>query len=251
MKEIMKDGLNIGVYETRPEMGRAAAQKTAALIAGLLQTQDEVNMIFAAAPSQNEMLAAFAASDVDFGRINAFHMDEYLGLAPGAPQRFSRYLDEHIFGLHSFKSIHYLGLSGDAGQEAARYTALLKEYPIDITLAGIGENGHIAFNDPHEADFNDPHLVRRVSLDLACRQQQVNDGCFARLEDVPEYALTLTIPALMAAKYIVATVPGPTKRAALTRAVTGEISPECPASVMRRHPGCYLFCDEESAKDLL
>lgn len=252
MKTIVKDGLTVQVCNSRDLMGQAAGTHIAGIISQLLQSKDEVNIIFAAAPSQNEMLAALMASDVDFSRINAFHMDEYLGLAPDAPQRFAQYLNQHVFDKAKFKSVHYLGEgSPDATEECERYAALLRQYPIDITLGGIGENGHIAFNDPHEADFNDPVWVKRVTLDDACRMQQVNDGCFATFDQVPQYAVTLTIPALMAAKYFVAAVPGPNKRAALTRAVTGEITTACPASILRTHPNCVIFCEPQSAADII
>lgn len=245
LKEMQVDGLLVQIYEDRADMGAAAARMAADAMKQLLQEQEFINVIFAAAPSQNEMLAGLVNSDVDFSRVRAFHMDEYIGLSEDAPQRFSRYLDDHIFGLLPFKEIHYMS------REEDRYEELLKQYPPDITLMGIGENGHIAFNDPHVADFQDPRLVKTVPLDKRCRMQQVHDGCFEKLEDVPETAVTLTIPALMAANRVICAVPGGSKREAVTRTVTGEISEECPATVMRRHGNSVLLCDVDSGFELL
>lgn len=245
------DGLAVQVYESRMAMAQAAADCAAQVLRNLLKAQDEVNVIFAAAPSQQEMLAALAQADVEFSRVNAFHMDEYHTLAPDAPQRFGHWLDGHFFGLVGLKSVHYLGRSGDTETECQRYTDLLQRYRVDLTLMGIGENGHIAFNDPHEADFHDPRLVRRVTLDETCRKQQVNDGAFPKLTDVPQEALTLTIPALLAAKHAICTVPGAAKANAVQAAVFGPVTTECPASVMRDYENCILFCDNDSGQSLL
>jgi len=233
---------------TRKEMGECAAADTAACITALLRTQETVNMIFAAAPSQNEFLQALIGhKEIDFSRINAFHMDEYVGLSKEAPQRFGHFLAEAIFDRVPFKNVFYIDGDGDPAAECARYGALLEEYKADIVCMGIGENGHIAFNDPHEADFNDPVLVKKVSLDEVCRNQQVNDGCFARLEDVPKYALTLTIPALARARYHFCMVPAATKAQAVFNTVHGEIGPACPATVLRLCRHGVLYVDADSA----
>lgn len=253
IREDKIDGMQLRIYETREEMGQAAAAEAVDAIRRLLAEKETINMIFGAAPSQNEMLAALVASDVDFGRIRAFHMDEYLGLPMDAPQRFSRFLDDHIFAKVPFKEVHYLLPEGvtDAEEASRRYSDLLERYPVDITMMGIGENGHIAFNDPHEAKFDDPCLVRKVTLDDVCRQQQVNDGCFATMELVPKEALTLTVPALMSAETVICTVPGPTKREAVRRTVMEPVSESCPASVMRKYSNSILVCDRASGADLL
>ena len=135
--------------------------------------------------------------------------------------------------------------------ECARYAALLKASPVDIVVLGIGENGHIAFNDPGVADFDDPETVKKVKLDDVCRQQQVNDGCFASLGEVPSYALTLTVPTLFAGGHLFCSVPAATKRAAVRATLCGEIGPHVPATVMRRHPDAALYCDPDSAADFL
>ena len=210
-------------------------------------------MIFAAAPSQNEVLAHLAAyTDIDWAKINAFHMDEYVGLPAELSDRsFGTYLQEHIFGKVPFKSVNLIDPTAqDRAAECARYTKLLKENPTDIVVMGIGENGHIAFNDPWVADFDDPHFVKEVPLDEVCRMQQVNDGCFAALELVPKYALTLTCPALFAGKELFCIVPAKTKAQAVKRTVEGEIGAECPATVLRRHDCAKLYLDPDSSAEL-
>lgn len=250
MRSAQYDRLSAQVFENRKAMGDAAAAQAVLRLRAVLAKQSTATVLFGAAPSQNETLAAFAASDIDFSRIVVLHMDEYHTLPMDAPQRFSRYLDEHIFGLVAFKEVHYLGREGNAAEDCAHYAEILREHPLDLAFIGIGENGHIAFNDPHEADFHDPQLVREVSLDEQCRMQQVHDGCFATLEDVPTHALTLTIPAIMAAPHLICTVPGPQKRAAVTAACRGPISTACPASILRTHPDATLFCDADSGQEI-
>jgi glucosamine-6-phosphate deaminase len=209
-------------------------------------------MVFAAAPSQNEFLAALRQmTDIPWGRITAFHMDEYVGLPEGAPQRFATFLRERILDL-PFYQVHYLdGNAPDIAGECARYTALLRAAPLDLVCAGIGENGHMAFNDPHVADFQDPAWVKPVTLDEVCRQQQVNDGAFTSIDEVPQQAITLTMPALMSAAHIACVVPGPTKAAAVARTLHGPIDESCPATIMRRHAGAILYLDPAAASGIL
>ena len=252
MQTMMKDKLKVRMLLSREEMGRAAAEDCAARLRELLAQQEYVNMIFAAAPSQNETLAALvAAPDIDWTRVRAFHMDEYVGLATGAPQTFGTYLREHIFGLVPFAAVHYLQPDApDAKAECARYGELLEKYPADICCLGIGENGHIAFNDPGVADFDDPKPVKIATLDEVCRMQQVHDGCFPTLEAVPKRAMTLTIPSLVRAKYMFCSVPGKSKRAAIRRTLTEPITADCPATILRRHPHAILYCDRDSSLGL-
>lgn len=237
------------IYADRQLMGTSAAAKAAARIRILLAEQELVNIIFAAAPSQNEFLAALVQQpDIDWKRVNAFHMDEYVGLDDAAPQRFGRFLEERIFKKLPFNVVNYLnGNAGTPDEECERYAALLKEFKVDVVCMGIGENSHIAFNDPHVADFSDSVLVKKVTLDEACRQQQVNDGCFATLKDVPVHALTLTVPALMQARYIFCVVPGPTKAQAVKHTLCSEMSERYPATILRTHENAVLFLDKDSA----
>ena len=249
MKTLQKDLLTVNIYESRTEMGQAAAKDIKAKILELLKTKETINMIFAAAPSQNEVLYALATDrEIPWNRVNAFHMDEYIGLPADAPQGFGNFLREHIFGLADFKSVSYIDISAtDADAECARYSELLKKNPTDIVVMGIGENGHIAFNDPPVADFNDKKMVKPVVLDEICRNQQVNDGCFAKLDDVPKMAITLTVPTLFAGDYLFCIVPAPTKAKAVKATICGEIGEACPATILRRHQNAVLYLDGDSS----
>ena len=241
--------LAVTVSDNRKELGLNAAKDAVVYLRTLLTQQAQVNAIFAAAPSQNEFLAALLRQkNIDWTRVCAFHMDEYAGLAQNAKQTFAHYLDTHIFTLASFQSIHYICRSGRTAEEQCKaYTALLQNNPIDVVFMGIGENGHIAFNDPHVAKFNDPELVKIVELDDICRMQQVHDGCFASLGEVPSLAVTLTIPALLSAKRLFCMVPTEAKAQAVKDTLCGEITEWCPASIMRTHRDACLYLDRESA----
>jgi glucosamine-6-phosphate deaminase len=228
-------------------MGAAAANAIAECIQHDLRHREYLNMIFAAAPSQNEMLASLVRHDVDWSRVNAFHMDEYIGLPNGADQSFRHYLDQHLFSLVNFRQVNYIdGNAVNIIAECTRYSELLRKYPPDIVCMGIGENGHIAFNDPPVADFADPHLVKVVELDQACRQQQVNDGCFPEISRVPRKALTLTIPALMSGRKIFCVVPGKKKADAVYNTLHQAVDPRFPSSILRTHPSAILFVDHDS-----
>jgi glucosamine-6-phosphate deaminase len=242
--------LRVRSFATRAAMGQAAARDIAAEIRVRLAVAPGVRMIFAAAPSQDTMIEALIAEpDVDWRRVTAFHMDEYIGLPAGAPQRFAVWLREKLFGRLPFAAAHPMLPEPDPRAAAEHYAALLDAAPIDIVCLGIGVNGHIAFNDPPVADFADPLDVKIVELDQICRQQQVDDACFADLAAVPERALTLTIPRLLRAEKLFCVVPGAHKRAAVRRTLHGPVSTDCPASVLRRHKGCILYLDAEADPD--
>lgn len=239
--------LNVNVFPTRDEMGLSAGRDIEARVAELLKSKDEVRMVFAAAPSQNEVLDYLATSVlIDWGRVTAFHMDEYIGLNGGAEQLFSKYLQRRLFSMVKMKKIWLINGNADPVKEALRYSTLIREAPIDVICLGIGENGHIAFNDPPVADFNDPLTVKKVSLDRSCRMQQVNEGCFATLEEVPEEALTLTIPVIFGASYLFCVVPGHSKRDAVNNTINGPVTTACPASVLQQHPDCSFYFDVDS-----
>ena len=249
MRTFYKDKLLVKIADSRAEMGAEAGANIANKIRELQAAKDELNIIFAAAPSQNETLATLLAADgIDWSRINAFHMDEYVGLPDGDARRFGNFLKEAIFGKKPFKSVNYInGNAADIDAECQRYTDLLAAHPIDLVCLGIGENGHIAFNDPPVADFNDPYVIKRVKLDKICRQQQVNDGCFATLDEVPKYALTLTVPTLFKADYLFCSVPASTKAKAVKAMLQDAISEACPATILRRHDNAVLYCDNDSS----
>jgi glucosamine-6-phosphate deaminase len=247
-KQLGKDNLSVQIFDTDKQMGAAGAAIVAGKIREILQTQPGINIIFAAAPSQDAFLAALIKEDVEWNKINAFHMDEYIGLAENAPQSFGMFLKERLFDKVPFSTINYLnGNAANKAKECVRYEQLIKAYPTDIVCMGIGENGHIAFNDPPVADFNDPETVKVVELDDMCRQQQVNDDCFASVAEVPESALTLTIPALMRAKYIYCFVPGSRKAEAVKNTLQQDIIEEYPSTILRQHPNAILFLDKASS----
>ena len=242
------DRLRVQVYPDRQAMGAAAARFLAAEMRRVLARRAALRIVFAAAPSQNEFLDALATSDgLDWSRVTAFQLDEYLGLEADAPQSFGRYLRDRLFDRVRPGTVHLIDGNSGAAAEAERYAALLAAAPLDVVCLGIGENGHLAFNDPPLAGFADPALVKIVTLDRASRQQQVHDGCFPTLAAVPTEALTVTIPLIMSGKMLSCVVPGRTKAEAVHNTLHGDVSPACPASILRRHPNCTLYLDEDSA----
>jgi glucosamine-6-phosphate deaminase len=252
VKEMKADRLNVRIYESRSEMGKAAGTDVAQAIRKVLAEKEECNMIFAAAPSQNDMLEILKDEKLPWERINAFHMDEYIGLPADAPQGFGNFLKNALFHKVNFKQVFYLnGQAADYEKESRRYAKLLSIYPTDIVCMGIGENGHIAFNDPHVADFSDPEIAKVVTLDHMCRMQQVNDGCFKTIEEVPVNALTLTIPTLIRAPYVFCVVPAAKKANAVEQTVFGEITEHCPASILRSKENAMLYLDLDSAAGIL
>ena len=239
--------MNLHIHQSRNEMGIAAAKAVEKRIIALLEEKDYLRVIFAAAPSQSEMLNYLTASKtIPWERIIAFHMDEYIGLSNQSPALFSNFLRRHLFDRVPFFQVHLLDGDAEPNKEVKRYSDLLNEAPIDIVCLGIGENGHIAFNDPSVADFTDPMTVKEVVLESPCRQQQVNDGCFDQLSEVPKKALTLTIPTLLKANYLFCVVPGETKKVAVYQTLFGEISTLCPGSVLRKSDNCDLYLDGKS-----
>jgi glucosamine-6-phosphate deaminase len=251
MREINKDKLIAKIYSGRPELGAAAAEILTAKISELLKTKEYINIIFASAPSQNEFLAELLNKNIEWNRINAFHMDEYIGLHPDASQGFGNFLKDRLFSKVNCREVNYLnGNATDPQDECKRYSDLLINYPTDIVCLGIGENTHLAFNDPHVADFNDPLIVKVVDLDQDCRSQQVNDGCFATIDDVPTHALTITMPALFKSTFAYAIVPGKFKANAIFHTLNSDISELYPSTILRRHDHAVLFIDEDSASKL-
>lgn len=239
--------LDVRVGRDRAEAGAAAAERAANALRELLRAKPEVRVVFAAAPSQSEMLAGLRAADrIDWSRVTAFHMDEYVDLPAWAPQRFDAFLRRELWDQVRPGRTHPIDPGTDPEASARDYAGLLGTAPIDLVCLGIGNNGHLAFNDPPVADFEDPHAVKVVELDRECREQQVTDECFGTLDEVPTHAVTLTIPTLMSAGRLIATVPGPAKRNALTAALNGPIDERCPASILRTHPDAVLFADADA-----
>ncbi|MEX0329824.1 MAG: glucosamine-6-phosphate deaminase [Puniceicoccaceae bacterium] len=252
LRLLQADLLKAAVYANRETMGRAAAVHVKDILNKLLQDQEEVRIVVGSAPSQDEFFANLVAAtvepDVDWSRVVVFHMDEYIGLAGDHPQSFRKYQQEHFISKIPVKAFHAIqGEAGDPEAECRRLEELLAEAPIDLACCGIGENGHLAFNDPPVADFEDPRLVKVVEMDTVCRQQQVNDGCFPDLESVPTHAITLTLSVFVQAHCLSCVVPARTKAQAVANTLLGPIGTECPATLMRRHSRARLFLEPESA----
>ena len=242
------DRLTVRVFANGRTAGRAAASDVAEAMRELATLNGSLAMVFASAPSQLDLLEALGAQpDLPWQEVRAFHLDEYVGIDSAAPQSFARFLRERLFDKVEPGEVHYLDARVEPARECDRYAALLREHPLDLACIGIGENGHIAFNEPEDTDFDDERLVRLVTLDERSRHQQVNEGLFPSLEAVPRQALTLTVPAITAASSIHCIVPGARKAQAVKRTLEGVVTPECPASVLRRHPHAVLYLDSDSA----
>ncbi len=231
------------------EMVRDAAVDAAAAIRAAIIARGEANVMLATGNSQLAFLVELVQMpDIAWDRVRAFHMDEYVGLAPTHSASFQRYMRERVAAQLPFLEFNYLaGAAPDPEQEALRYEGLLRAHPLDLCCAGIGENGHLAFNDPPVAEFDDPRDVKVVALDEASRRQQVGEGHFASIADVPTHAITVTIPALLRAHRVLVIVPEARKARAVRAAMYGPISTACPASILRRQPNATLYLDLESS----
>jgi len=242
------DSLAVEIYPDKLALGQAAADFVAGHIRTAITERGHSRVIFATGASQYDFLASLIAQpDIDWPRVTAFHLDEYVGIAADHPASFRRYLQERLFSRLPFAAVHLLtGDAPDPAAECRRYAALLAAAPIDIACVGIGENGHLAFNDP-PADFTTRAAVHIVELDEACRRQQVGEGHFPSLAAVPPQALSMTVPAILAAQVISCVVPDARKAEAVSCTLQGPIDPTCPASAMRSHPHCRLYLDRASA----
>ena len=262
----MKQGFPVGrslelnVYKTRNEMGKAAAKDVAAAMKKYLKAKGKVVMVFAAAPSQNEFLAYLSKMrGIDWKRVICFHLDEYVDLPRNHPNTFEAYLREHLFDLVKPGTVYFLkGLKGNGREVARQYAKLLqKQGGVDISCIGIGENGHIAFNEPG-SDLEDPERVRIITIDGRSVKQQYRDyidhpnpaARYLSLQAVPRKAWTLTVPAILSAQEVYTIVPAPQKAEAVKKMWEGPISPACPSSALRRHPCVKIYLDKDSASAL-
>ncbi|MBI2924691.1 MAG: glucosamine-6-phosphate deaminase [Verrucomicrobia bacterium] len=249
LKTFTADSLAVRVYATHEELAADAARLAHEFLQQTVATQGHAAAILASAASQVRFLAALTAlPGLDWSRVTLFHMDEYLGITADHPASFRRYMRERVESHVTPRVFHYL--AGDALEpikECERFTRLLRAQPIDLCCLGIGENGHVAFNDPPVAAFNDPLTVKIVKLDEACRMQQVGEGSFPNLGAVPQYALTLTVPALCSARKLLCVVPENRKAQAVRDALKGPITTACPSSILRQQGHATLFLDAESA----
>jgi glucosamine-6-phosphate deaminase len=251
MNNTASTSMNVHIATNRQEMGRKAAADIAVAIRTAQQGKSHLRMIFAAAPSQSEMLSALRLeTGIYWQGITAFHMDEYIGLAPEAPQRFGNWLRHEFFDHVPMSSYHLIEPGTDPDAACREYAFRLAEAPIDFVLLGIGTNAHIAFNDP-PADLEDPLAVKVVELDKICRQQQVDDECFATLNDVPHKAITLTVPSLLQGEQLFCSIPGEHKAAAVRAMMEAPVSGRVPASALREHPCCSVYLDPDSSSLLV
>ena len=240
--------VQVKVFGDKYALGEAAAAFVGECLRQTIRAKKAANLIVATGASQYEFLAALRQQEgVDWQKVTAFHLDEYLGISATHSASFRRYLRERLFDLLPFGAVHLLeGDEPDPERECQRYAALLAANPADVACIGIGENGHLAFNDP-PADFHTPKLVHVVALDEACRRQQVGEGHFATMADVPTQALSLSIPAILAAKTVSCIVPDGRKAEAVRCSLEGPISADCPGSALRLHADCRVFLDKDSA----
>ncbi|HEX5484289.1 MAG TPA: glucosamine-6-phosphate deaminase [Terriglobia bacterium] len=252
LRSFVVDRASVSIYASKEDAGAAAAVEAASALRHALSTKERARIIVATGNSQEDFIRALISSpDIDWSRIEVFHMDEYVGISDSHPASFRRWVRTRLVEIVHPGQVHYLnGDASDLTGECKRYARLLKSAPIDLCCLGFGENRHIAFNDPHAANFSDPIAVKEVTLDEACRRQQVGEGHFPGLDAVPREALTLTCPALLSAQRLVCCVPERRKAAAVKDALTGPITTACPASIVRTHPGAAIFLDLESASYL-
>ena len=241
------DSLQVEVYPNRDEMGKAAAETAAAVLNAAISKKGEARVVFASAVSQSDFLRHLSEMPIDWTKVTAFHQDEWVGVAMDAEISFCRFMKHYLFDIVHPGTAHYIDGMADKDAECERYGKLLTEKPIDLFIVGIGENGHIAFNEPHEADFNDPKVMKVITLDEQCRIQQKNDFKFANIEDVPEYGITVTIPVILSAEHVLVVVPTARKAEAVAATLTGPISEQCPASILRHKTGAILYLDTDAA----
>ena len=248
MNRIKIDKLQISVFDKNTEMGKSAAEFVQKKLNEAIHQNGSANLILATGASQFSFLNELKEQSIDWKKITVFHLDEYKGISDQHPASFRKYLKERILDFVKPFKVHFLeGDAKDIDGEIKRYERLLKNHTVDVACIGIGENGHIAFNDPQVANFNDSEWVKVVDLDTVCRNQQLNEGWFPTFDDVPEQALTLTIPTILKSKVISCFVPDERKAQAVFNTLFGEISTNCPASILRTHPDTVLFLDSGSA----
>src|ERR1700722_17651 len=252
VKQFKVGTMKLEIHTSKKAAGSAAARAAAETLKELEQARKEIGVIFATGASQLETLHALTSMpNLPWKKVHGFHLDEYLGMDENHPASFRRYLRENLterVPMGEFFAID--GSSSDSDRVRQKYVQELREAAPQLCLLGIGENGHLAFNDPSEANFNDPDAMKVVTLDAACRQQQLAEGWFARLEDVPERALTLTIPTLLKVPKLIVSVPGRRKAQSVRRTLDEAISTACPATILRTHPDVTIYLDEESASEL-
>jgi glucosamine-6-phosphate deaminase len=238
--------MEVFIFDTKVALGEAAAGKGATLISKTLEEKDRASIILATGASQFEMLSELVKTDVDWSKVTVFHLDEYIGIPVTHPASFRKYLNERFVELAKPAAFHAINGEADPAGECARLNGIISKHEIDVAFVGIGENAHLAFNDP-PADFNttEPYIV--VDLDRVCREQQLGEGWFPSLKEVPERAISMSVKQIMKSKAIVCTVPDARKAEAVQKTLEGKVVPEVPASVLQNHPQTCLYLDQGSA----
>lgn len=252
LKRLTAGSLKLEIHESRKSAGEAAASAVAQVFENLDRNGNDISAIFATGASQLAVLEALTAiPGLPWGKIQGFHMDEYVGISDAHPASFRRYMREKLTRRVAMKQFWEIdGNASDLEAFCQEYAERLRAAAPQLCLLGIGENGHLAFNDPEEADFNDPADVKIVSLDRICKQQQVEEGWFGNLDEVPDRAITLSIPALFRVPKLIVSVPGPRKARIVRRALEDPIGTNCPATILRTHPDATLYLDKESAAEI-
>jgi glucosamine-6-phosphate deaminase len=247
--DLVVDALRVRVLPDAHAMGAAAAGHAVEVLSAAISERGVAHAMFATGNSQLTFMDALVSgTGIDWPRVVGFHMDEYVGIAPDHPASFRRYLREQLVERVPIGAFHFVeGDAADADAECRRYAARLRDHPLDLCCLGIGENGHLAFNDPPAADFADPLDVKVVVLDDGCRRQQVGEGHFPDVAAVPAEAITVTIPALLRAASVLAVVPEARKGEPVRRALEGPVDTDCPASILRTRPNAVLYLDGDSA----
>ena len=238
--------MDIYIADNKKKLGTYAAQLGADLIRQGLAQNEFVNIVVATGASQFEMLEALVKADVDWTRVRCFHLDEYLDLPMEHPASFRKYLKDRLVDKVPLDEFYYVNGQNDAQEECQRLGQLINQHPITVAFVGIGENGHLAFNDP-PADFNTDNPFIVVDLDLDCRTQQLNEGWFESLSDVPTKAISMSIKQILKSKHIICTVPDERKAEAVVKSIEGEVTPMVPASILQTHPQVSMCLDRHSA----
>jgi glucosamine-6-phosphate deaminase len=236
----------VAIFESRAELGKAAAEKGTQLMADAISLHGEAIIVVATGTSQFEMLSELVKADLDWSKVIAFHLDEYIGIPEDHKASFRKYLKERFVSHVPLRQFHYINGEADPGDECARLSTMIEQYAVDVAFIGIGENGHLAFNDP-PADFSTTEPYIEVELDLACRRQQLDEGWFAALEDVPSRAISMSVHQMMKSRSIICSVPDSRKANAVREALAEEVIPEIPASILKTHDHLWLFLDKDSS----
>ena len=234
------------IFKTKEELGQAAARHGAELVNKAITQNGVANIIVATGASQFEMLASLIREDIDWSKVTAFHLDEYIGLPMTHPASFRKYLKERFVSKVPLKEFYYINGEEDVNAECSRLNALIAQFPIDVAFVGIGENGHLAFNDPPaDFDIKDPYI--EVDLDDDCRKQQLGEGWFNSFEEVPKKAISMSIQQILKSEHIICSVPDKRKANAVKNVVFGEVTVDVPASILQTHPQTTIYLDEGSS----